>query len=210
VALLPPVAGAPPEAPAAPPERSLEPPAASPTDPRAISPPADETAHASDRPVAPSPAPAAALAIHVRPYAQRALLDGVEVARHEQVVHVSIPMGKPRQLRIEHECCAPFEREITAKEAASLGDLRVALAPRPARLRVDADPGTRVLVEGVPVGTAADSPIPVPIPGGAYVASARIRLELDGEPPREIQVELRAGETSNVAGRRAATAELSQ
>jgi serine/threonine-protein kinase len=90
-------------------------------------------------------------------------------------------------------------REITAEEALRIGELRVPLAPRPARLRVEGDPATRVYVDGRFVGTAGDSqraPFPVPVPSGAespYEAPARIGLEVAGLPPRDVQVKLRAG-----------------
>jgi serine/threonine-protein kinase len=156
---------------------------------------------------APDPAtPAPSLAIHVRPYAQRALLDGIEVAHDEQVVRVAIAPGRPHELRIEHACCAAFVREITAEEAAAAGEMRVPLEPRPARLRVDGDPATRVFVEGVPAGTAGDSqraPIAVAVPPGGpspYEGTSRIRLEAPGLAPSELQVKIRAGESLTVAG----------
>jgi serine/threonine-protein kinase len=129
----------------------------------------------------------------------------VEVARDEQVVHLAIPADGPHELRIEHPCCAPFVRAITAEEAAAAGELRVPLQPRPARLRVEGDPATRVFVEGEPAGTAGDSqhaPLPVPVPpGGAtpYEGTSRIRLELAGVPAVELQVKIRAGESVTVA-----------
>jgi serine/threonine-protein kinase len=160
----------------------------------------------------PGTGPAAPLAIHVRPYAQRALLDGVEVAHDEQVVRVAIAPGRPHELRIEHACCAAFVREITAEEAAAAVEMRVPLEPRPARLRVEGDPAIRVFVEGAPAGTAGDSqraPIPVAVPpGGAspYEGTSRIRLEAPGLPPSELQVKIRAGEWVTVAGPQAGAA----
>jgi serine/threonine-protein kinase len=156
--------------------------------------------------VAHAPGAAAPLSIHVRPYAQRAFLDGVEVSRDQQVVQVAIAPGKAHELRIEHVCCAPFVRAITAEEAAAAGELRVPLEPRPARLRVDGDPAIRVFVEGRPAGTAGQSqrsPIPVPVPAGgasAYEGTARIRLELAGVPASDLQVKVRAGESVAVPG----------
>ncbi|HET9552624.1 MAG TPA: serine/threonine protein kinase, partial [Anaeromyxobacteraceae bacterium] len=163
-------------------------------------------AHASTsatHPAAPPPRASAAqgatLAVHVRPYAQRALLDGVEVARGEQVVRFSLAPGKPHLVQIEHACCAPFVRQITAEEAARIGELRVPLEPRPARLRVEGDPATRVYVEGRLAGTAGESqraPLAVPVPPGGenpYEASVRLTLEPPGGAPRTIQVKLRAG-----------------
>jgi serine/threonine-protein kinase len=150
--------------------------------------------------------------VHVRPYAQRALLDGVEVSRDEQVVRLAIAPGKPHELRIEHVCCAPFVRAITAEEAAAARELRVPLEPRPARLRVDGDPETRIFVEGRPAGTAGDSqraPIPVPVPAGSaspYEGTTRIRLELAGAPPSDLQVRVRAGESVAVPGPQAGSA----
>jgi serine/threonine-protein kinase len=149
------------------------------------------------------PAPPAPLVIHVRPYAQRALLDGVEVARDEQLVRLAIPPGS-HLIRIEHACCAPFVREITAADATAAGELRAALEPRPARLRVEGDPATRVFVEGQAVGSAGESqraPLAVPVPAGGaspYEGNARVRLELGGVVS-EVSVKIRAGEFVTVA-----------
>jgi serine/threonine-protein kinase len=140
----------------------------------------------------------------VRPYAQRALLDGVEVARDEQLVAVPIPPGQ-HELRVEHACCATFVRQITQEDAAATGELRVPLEPRPARLRVDGDPTTTVFVDGQPAGSAGDSqrsPILVPVPPGgasAYEGIAHVRLELAGAVPTEVSVRVRAGESFTVA-----------
>jgi serine/threonine-protein kinase len=148
---------------------------------------------------------AASLSIHVRPYAQRALLDGIEVAHDEQVVRVAIHPGRAHELRIEHPCCAPFVREITAEEAAAAVELRVPLEPRPARLRVEGDPATRVFVDGAPAGTAGDSqraPIAVAVPPGGpspYEGASRIRLEAPGLAASELHVKIRAGESVTVA-----------
>jgi serine/threonine-protein kinase len=137
--------------------------------------------------------------VHVRPYAQRALLDGVEVASGSQAVTFSLAGDGPHVLQLEHACCTAFTRTITAAEAAALVELRVPLEPRPARLRVEGDPAARVLVEGRPVGTAGDSqraPLLVPVPPGGdnpYEASVRIGLEAPGAPARTVQVKLRAG-----------------
>ncbi len=186
---------------------------AEPPTPRATRAPA----HGEPRPAEPlgaaqAPGRAALLSIHVRPYAQRALLDGVEVSRDEQIVRLSIGAGKRHQLRIEHVCCAPFVREITAEEAAAAGELRVPLEPRPARLRVDGDPATRVFVEGRAAGTAGDSqrsPIPVPVPPGsasAYEGTTRIRLELAGAPTSDLSLKIRAGEAVAVPAPQAESA----
>jgi hypothetical protein len=143
--------------------------------------------------------PPASLVVHVRPYAQRALLDGVEVARGEQLVRFSLAPGRAHVIQIDHACCNPFVREITAEEAQRLGELRVPLVPRPARLRVEGDPATRVYVDGKLVGTAGESQraaIAIPVPSGAespYEASARIGLETAGAATRDMQVKLRAG-----------------
>jgi serine/threonine-protein kinase len=146
----------------------------------------------------------ARLSVYVRPYAQRALLDGVEVARGEQLVRFELGEGT-HTIQIEHACCAPFVRQITAEEAARQGELRVPLEPRPARLRVEGDPATRVYVEGRLVGTAGDSqrvPFSVAVPGGGdnpYEAQAAIVLEVEGAPARSLTVKLRAGGEVTVA-----------
>jgi serine/threonine-protein kinase len=143
--------------------------------------------------------PPASLVVHVRPYAQRALLDGVEVARGEQLVRFSLAAGRAHVIQIDHACCTPFVREITAEEAQRLGELRVPLVPRPARLRVEGDPATRVYVDGKLVGTAGDSQraaITIPVPPGAespYEGTARIGLEAAGAATRDMRVKLRAG-----------------
>jgi hypothetical protein len=153
-----------------------------------------------------SAAPPAPLSVHVRPYAQRALLDGVEVARGEQIVRFALAAGKRHVIQIEHACCVPFVREITAEEAARAGELRVPLQPRPARLRVDGDPATRVFVEGQLLGTAGDSqraPLAAAIPASGetpYEASARVALEPPGGARREVRVTLRAGAETIVPG----------
>jgi hypothetical protein len=166
--------------------------------------------HAASAPMAPAPPrakePLTTLAVHVRPYAQRALLDGVEVARGEQVVHFALTPGRAHVVQIEHACCTPFVRQITAQEAARLGELRVPLEPRPARLRVDGEVGTKVYVEGRLLGTAGDSqraPLKVPIPAGGstpYEATAHLGLELEGGARREVRVTLRAGAETIVPG----------
>ena len=151
-----------------------------------------------------SPAPPVPLVVHVRPYAQRALLDGVEIARDQQLVNVAVTPGR-HELRIEHACCSPFVRQLTAEDAAAAGEMRVPLEPRPARLHVDGDPTTRVFVDGVDAGTAGDSqrtPIAVPVPAGGaspYEGVVRVRLELPGTPPTEMTVRIRAGESFTVA-----------
>jgi serine/threonine-protein kinase len=137
--------------------------------------------------------------VHVRPYAQRALLDGVEVASGEQSVRFALTPDRAHTIQIEHACCATFVRQVTAEEAARLGELRVPLEPRPARLRVEGDPATRVYVEGRLAGTAGESqraPLAVPVPHGGdnpYEGSVRLTLEPPGGAPRTIQVKLRAG-----------------
>jgi eukaryotic-like serine/threonine-protein kinase len=142
--------------------------------------------------------PTVALSVHIRPYAQRALLDGVEVASGAQQVAFELVPGKPHVIQLEHACCAPFVKQITAEEAAQLGELRVPLEPLPARVRVEGEAATRVWVDGRLLGTAADSqraPFAVPVPGGAspYEGTARLELELPGSARRSMQVRLRAG-----------------
>ena len=184
-----------------PPRRAVPaPPAAAP--PR----PAPRPAAAADRPPA-GVAVAGALtrlSVYVRPYAQRALLDGVEVARGQQQVQFALAPGT-HVIQIEHACCVPFVKQITAEEASRQPELRIPLEPRPARLRVEGEPATRVLVDGKPFGTAGDSqrtPFAVPLPADGenpYEAAARIGLELEGGASREIQVRLRAGGEVTVA-----------
>jgi serine/threonine-protein kinase len=170
------------------------------------SPPASPLPAGSEDPARqPAPAarpasPAPVVSIHVRPYAQRALLDGVEVARGAQEVTVELPPGKAHRIQIEHACCSPFIREFAAGEdIPRLLELRAALQPRPALLRVEADPAARVSVAGRPVGTAGDSqraPIPVPVPGGGespYEAEAEVRIELPERPPYSTRARFRAG-----------------
>jgi serine/threonine-protein kinase len=202
----------------APAPSSPAPPAASSPTP----PPAAGAGHAPPRPSAPTPTPQAAtppltptahagssaettlLSVYVRPYAQRALLDGVEVARGQQQVTFELRPGS-HVIQIEHACCTPFVRQITAEEAGHQGELRIPLEPRPARLRVEGDPATRVFVDGKPYGTAGDSqraPFAVPLQADAdnpYERAARIGLELAGGISREIQVRLRAGGEVTVA-----------
>ncbi|MGC3998920.1 MAG: protein kinase [Anaeromyxobacter sp.] len=179
--------------------------------PQVVTPPA-QAGSAQPRP-APGTGPArkpatpavTPLAVHVRPYAQRALLDGVEVARGQQVIRFELTPG-PHTIQLEHSCCSPFVRQVTPEDAAQQGgEWRVPLEPRPARLRVEGDPATRVYVDGKLAGTAGDSQrggLQVPVPAGAenpYEATARIGLEPPGAPARELQVRLRAGADVTVA-----------
>jgi serine/threonine-protein kinase len=143
--------------------------------------------------------PPVELLVHVRPYAQRAVLDGAEVPAGDQLVRFRLSSDRLHTIRIEHACCAPFQREISANEAALQGELRVSLDPRPARLRVEGAPDTRVLVDGKLVGMAGDSqrtPLEVPIPAGGetpYEANGLIGLEPATGPARTVVVKLRAG-----------------
>jgi serine/threonine-protein kinase len=139
------------------------------------------------------------LLVRVRPYAQRALLDGVEVPSGDQLVRFLLLPGRPHAIRIEHDCCLTFQRDLTAEEATAQGELRVSLEPRPARLRVEGEPATRILLDDRLVGTAGDSqrvPLPVAIPAGGetpYEANGRIVLEPPSGPSRAVVVKLRAG-----------------
>ncbi len=146
----------------------------------------------------------AVLSVHVRPYAQRALLDGVEVARDQQLVRFEVPPGS-HVIQLEHACCTTFSRRITGEEAAGQPELRVPLEPRPARLRVEGDPATRVYIEGRMLGTAGESqraPFTVRVPPDGespYEAAARIQLDLPGGASRVVPVRLRAGGEVTVA-----------
>jgi serine/threonine-protein kinase len=191
-------------APPAAPELAPGPPPPAPTAaaPAREAPSPSQPVPAAVRPAAPAPT---VLPVLVRPYAQRALLDGVEVAREEQNVRFTLTPGRPHLIRIEHPCCTAFVRRITAAEAARVGELRVPLEPRPARLRVEGDPAARVFVDDRLLGTAGDSqraPFEVPVPAGGntpYEASARIRVEPPAAPARTLQARLRAGSDVVVA-----------
>jgi serine/threonine-protein kinase len=153
---------------------------------------------------APPPAPSAGkgavatLSIHVRPYAQRALLDNVEVAAGVQVVRFTVTPDHPHLIQIEHPCCFPYVKPVTADEAERLGELRVPLEPRPARLRVEGPAATRVLIDGKLLGTAGESqrsPIEVALPRGEspYEGSVLVELVPPGAPPRAVSIKLKAG-----------------
>jgi serine/threonine-protein kinase len=132
----------------------------------------------------PSPPPVLTLtplSVYVRPYAQRALLDGVEVARGQQQIRFDLGPGT-HLIQLEHACCFTFVKRITAEEAGHQQELRVPLEAKPARLRVEGDPVTQVFVNGKPYGSAGDSqrnPFAVPLPADAenpYEVTARIGL----------------------------------
>ena len=140
------------------------------------------------------------VAVHVSPYAQRALLDGVEVARGEGRVTFRLTPGAPHRIQIEHACCFPFVKDFAAGEAIPQPlELKERLKARPARLRVEGDAQARVYVDGKFTGTAGDSqrsPLEVPVPttgDNPYDAQAELRLERDGYPPLRASVRLRAG-----------------
>ena len=142
----------------------------------------------------------AAVAVHVSPYAQRALLDGVEVARGEGRITFHLTSGAPHRIQIEHACCFPFIKDFAAGEAIPQPlELKERLRARPARLRVEGDPRARVYVGGRLVGSAGASqraPLEVPIPASGdnpYEASLELRLERDGYAPVRAPLRLRAG-----------------
>jgi len=177
------IAVAPGPAPAAPPE----------PEPRA-SEPAPRPA-----PRAPAAAPATVLVL-VRPYAQRALLDGVEIARGVQQVRVSLERGRPHRLEVLHDCCSPFVRDFPADEALPQPlELKVPLQARPALLRVQADPRAQVYVGGKRLGTAEESqraPFPIAVPADGespYEGDTEIRIEAPGRPVFATTARVRAG-----------------
>lgn len=133
----------------------------------------------AQRPSTPRKAPNVPLAVLVRPYAQRVLLDGVEVAKDQQRVVLSLSPGVHR-LRFEHTCCEPYDREISAASAEHLGEMKVPLVPRPALLRVGGDPSTQVYLDGKLLGSAGDS----------QRESFRVRVPQDGPSPYEGDVDL--------------------
>jgi hypothetical protein len=138
--------------------------------------------------------------VYVRPYAQRALLDGVEIARGEQRVTFRLTRGVPHRIQVEHACCFPFVRDFAAGEVVPQPlELKVPLRARPARLRVDADPATRIYIDGKLAGSAGESqraPLEIAVPSTGdtpYEATEELRLELDGRPPIRTTLRLRAG-----------------
>jgi len=172
--------------------------------PASSPPPAATVPPGPPRP-APSRQAAAAVpfTVHVRPYAQRAWLDGVEVASGQQRVVFSLLPGK-HHLRIEHPCCEPFDREVDAAIVAGAGELKVPLTPRPASLRVSGNPATLVFLDGKLLGTAGDSqrePFRVPVPSDAsspYEGEGDLRLEPPGRPFASAVVRIRAGQDITV------------
>ena len=192
--------------------------AASPAAPPVVGPPAGAAAPA---PAGPAPAAARAPAepsrpvaarrgsapvpftVHVRPYAQRALLDGVEVASDEQRVVFSLAPGSHR-LRIEHPCCEPYERELDAASAELIGELKVPLVARPASLRVGGEPATRVYVDGKLLGSASESqrePFRVRVPSDGpnpYEGEVSLRLETPDGRAASATVRVRAGQQVTV------------
>jgi hypothetical protein len=140
------------------------------------------------------------VSVHVSPYAQRALLDGVEVARGEGRVTFTLAPDAPHRIRIEHACCFPFVKYFAAGEVVPQPlELKERLKPRPARLRVEGDPQARVYVEGKLVGSAGESqraPLEVPVPptgDSPYDAPAELRVERAGQPSVRTTLRLRAG-----------------
>jgi serine/threonine-protein kinase len=137
--------------------------------------------------------------VQVRPYAQRALLDGLEVASDQQRVVFRLTPGRHR-LRIEHPCCEPFDREIDAASAERLGEMKVPLVARPATLRVGGEASTRVYVDGRLLGTAGDSqrdPLRVKVPADGpnpYEGEVTLVLEAPGRRPASSSLRVRAGQ----------------
>jgi serine/threonine-protein kinase len=212
-----PVVGAEPSASPAPEVRATSGEGAVPAPPSAVPPrPAIPTAPpvsaSNGRPPPDSPSPAqpvrkpvatTPLAVHVRPYAQRALLDGVEVAAGQQRIVFALPPGSHR-IRVEHPCCEPYERDVVAAEAEGLGELKVPLTPRPASLLVTGNPATLVFLDGKLLGTAGDSqrePFRVRVPADSpspYEGESDLRLEAPGRRAASATVRIRAGQEITV------------
>ena len=167
----------------------------------------DADARAGSPPAPPRTEPVP-LTVHVRPYAERAFLDGVEVARGEQKVVFRVGPGK-HLLRIEHPCCEPYERQVDAASAGRLGELKVPLAPRPAYLRVEGDADAKVYLDDKLLGTAGDSrrqPFRVPVPPGSespYEGEVALRIAAPGQAPAAAPVRIRAGQEITVPAIRA-------
>ncbi len=149
----------------------------------------------------PAPVP---FTVHVRPYAQRALLDGVEVATDEQRVVFSLGPGAHR-LRIEHPCCEPFEREIDAgdpRRASGSSRSRWSLGP-PASASPATPPPASSSTGGSsgrpPTRSASPSGFASP-PTGAnpYEGEVNLRLEAPGRRPAGATVRVRAGQEITV------------
>ena len=69
------------------------------------------------------------MAVLVRPYAQRALLDGVEVASGAQRVVFTLAPGRAHRVEIEHACCEPFVRECLQQIDVALFGVNRPLPP---------------------------------------------------------------------------------
>lgn len=144
------------------------------------------------------------LAVHVRPYAQRALLDGMEIARETQRVVFTILPGRAHLIQIEHPCCRPYTRRIDSAEASHNPELRVPLQPKPAMLRVEGDPATQVYLGQQLLGTAGDSqrsafPISVPPGENPYEGQVEFRLVLPDKGKIDMTTRIRAGQEVVVA-----------
>lgn len=151
------------------------------------------------------PAAPARVTVHVKPYARRATLDGVELKETGAVLHVELVPGKPHRLDLEHPCCAVHTETLPAAEpGAMLPDRRVVLDPKPALLRVDGDEAIRIFIDDKEVGTAGESrrkPISVPIPANGptpHEGSVTLRLELAGHLPKIRSLTLRAGAETSI------------
>lgn len=111
--------------------------------------------------------------------------------------------GKHR-LRIEHSCCKPYERDIDAAAASGLSELKVPLMARPAMLRVDGNPHSRVFVDGKFLGTAEDSrrePFLVAVPPNSespYEGDVQLRIEAPDQAPAVGPLRIRAGQDITV------------
>jgi serine/threonine-protein kinase len=142
----------------------------------------------------------------VRPYAERALLDGVEVARGQQRLDLELEPGIAHVLRVEHVCCTPFTTTIPApRPGQKIAPLKVPLEARPALLRVEGEPEAVVFLDGNPLGKAGDSasaPFAIPVPSSGerpYEAEGDLRLERKGAQPYTTRIRLRAGKEVTVA-----------
>jgi serine/threonine-protein kinase len=168
---------------------------------REIAPPAPPPVAPAPRRPAPRPVE---VSVHVRPYAQRALLDGVEVAEGAQRITFQLNPGQRHRIEIVHACCFPFVRDLEPTPGAAPVELKVPLQPRPAALRVEGDPAARVFLDDQLLGSAGDSQrtafaVLPPAGENPYEGQGRLRIELAGREPYLTTIKIRAAGEISVA-----------
>ncbi len=137
----------------------------------------------------------------ILPQAGSLFIDGnLAVAELQGPTQQVLRSGKHR-LRAESPFREPFEREVEIPAAGDIAPIRLPLERfRPAYLRVIAETGAQVVIDGAARGPVGDQPFSIAMPRGER--AVELRVAVPGKPDVVTQVTVRAGQTTTQDTRR--------